>query len=238
MSVPARAEPGRQDLLRMGELAEASGVPAGTIKHYLREGLLPEPIKTSRNMAYYSLEFVDRIKLIKRLQEERFMPLKKIREVLADNPRRVQAIIDLEDRIVARAVRDKTAERITREQLKERFEIEDDALKALEEIGVISPETAGYGADDLQIIDAIARFRKSGYEETLGFTVYDALIYKKHLEKMVKEEIAVMRERMAGKVSEREAAELIEQGVEPLRDFIIALHAKLFVAELGRSTSG
>ena len=38
-------------LLRMRELAEATGVSAGTIKHYLREGLLPEPVKTSRNMA-------------------------------------------------------------------------------------------------------------------------------------------------------------------------------------------
>ena len=40
-------------LLKMSELAEASGVSAGTIKHYLREGLLPEPVRTSRNMAYY-----------------------------------------------------------------------------------------------------------------------------------------------------------------------------------------
>ena len=42
--------PDTAELLRMGELAEASGVPAPTIKHYLREGLLPEPVKTSRNM--------------------------------------------------------------------------------------------------------------------------------------------------------------------------------------------
>ena len=51
-------------LLRMKQLAEASGVPAPTIKHYLREGLLPEPVKTSRNMAYYPQEFVERIRLI------------------------------------------------------------------------------------------------------------------------------------------------------------------------------
>ena len=38
-------------LLKMSELAEQSGVSAGTIKHYLREGLLPEPVRTSRNMA-------------------------------------------------------------------------------------------------------------------------------------------------------------------------------------------
>ena len=83
------------DLLRMGELAEASGVPAPTIKHYLREGLLPEPVKTSRNMAYYPPEFVDRIKLIKQLQEERFMPLKAIKSVLDEDPERARALVEL-----------------------------------------------------------------------------------------------------------------------------------------------
>ena len=52
------------------------------MRHYLREGLLPEPVKTSRNMAYYPPEFVDRIRLIKQLQEERFMPLRVIRDLL------------------------------------------------------------------------------------------------------------------------------------------------------------
>ena len=86
------------ELLRMGELAEASGVPAPTIKHYLREGLLPEGVKTSRNMAYYPPEFVDRIRLIKRLQEERFMPLRAIKEVLDDGTDRAEALLALEDR--------------------------------------------------------------------------------------------------------------------------------------------
>ena len=67
-----------QELLRISELAERAEVPVATVRHYLREGLLPEPVKTSRNMAYYPPEFVDRIRLIKQLQEERFMPLKVI----------------------------------------------------------------------------------------------------------------------------------------------------------------
>ena len=81
----------------MSELAEASGVSAGTIKHYLREGLLPDPVKTSRNMAYYPPEFVERIALIKRLQEDRFMPLKAIRRVLEDSPERARALVEVED---------------------------------------------------------------------------------------------------------------------------------------------
>ena len=79
----------------MSELAETSGVSAATIKHYLREGLLPEPVKTSRNMAYYPPEFVERIRLIKQLQEERYMPLKVIKELLDEDPERAHQLIEL-----------------------------------------------------------------------------------------------------------------------------------------------
>ena len=93
----------------MRELAEAAGVSAGTIKHYLREGLLPEPVKTSRNMAWYPREFVERVQLIKQLQEERFLPLKVIREVLEQGEdeggsERLRALIELEDRVLERAL--------------------------------------------------------------------------------------------------------------------------------------
>src|SRR5207244_9185725 len=81
-------------LLKMRELAAASGVSAGTIKHYLREGLLPEPVRTSRNMAYYPPEFVERIRLIKQLQEERFMPLKVIKRMIDRDPERARAMVE------------------------------------------------------------------------------------------------------------------------------------------------
>src|SRR5262249_56302670 len=97
----ARGEGGRRGL---GERAGAWGVRVPTIKHYLREGLLPEPVKTSRNMAYYSPEFVDRIKLIKQLQEERFMPLRAIKSVLEEGPERARALVELEDRILDRSL--------------------------------------------------------------------------------------------------------------------------------------
>src|SRR5579859_3802290 len=94
-------------MLKMSELAERSGVSAATIKHYLREGLLgreAEVVRTSRNMAYYPPQFVDRVRLIKRLQEERFMPLRVIRELIGTDPDRAARLIELEDRILEQAV--------------------------------------------------------------------------------------------------------------------------------------
>ena len=103
-----------EGMLKMSELAEQSGVSAGTIKHYLREGLLPEPVRTSRNMAYYPPEFVERIRLIKRLQEDRFMPLRLIKGVIDEDPGRAHALIELEDRILQRAAAAQEQGRVSR----------------------------------------------------------------------------------------------------------------------------
>ena len=43
---PQSAAPAKE-LLKISELAERADVPVATVHHYLREGLLPEPVKTS-----------------------------------------------------------------------------------------------------------------------------------------------------------------------------------------------
>jgi DNA-binding transcriptional MerR regulator len=226
------AEP-QPELLRMGELAEASGVPAPTIKHYLREGLLPEPVKTSRNMAYYPPEFVDRIRLIKQLQEERFMPLKVIREVLDSDPERARAMVELEDRILESALAGERT-RTSAAEVRERYDVPADVLDRLAEIEVLSPNSRGYTPSDVRIIEAIGRFRAGGYEEAIGFTVYDTLRYKRAMEELVREEVEVLMERVAGKMPTQRAIEMIEAGAEPLKDLIAAMHTKQLIAELER----
>ena len=201
----------RNGMLKMAELAEASGVSAGTIKHYLREGLLPEPVKTSRNMAWYPPDFVERIQLIKDLQERRFMPLKAIK-----------GILDLEGE----------ATRISAAELKRRYGVPQEVLDRLAELEVITPTSRGYGASDVRIVEAISRFRAGGYDEKIGFTVYDTLRYKRAMEELVKEEVEVLMERLGGDQDAQRAAQLIEKGAEPLRDLISALHSKALVAEL------
>ena len=220
-------------LLKMKELAEASGVSAGTIKHYLREGLLPEPVRTSRNMAYYPPEFVERIRLIKQLQEERFMPLKLIRSMMHEDPDRARALVELEDRILERA-RQGERSRVSAAELRRRYEVPQEVLDRLAELEVISPNSRGYGERDAEIVAAISRFRAGGYDERIGFTVYDTLRYKRALEELVKEEVEVLMQRLAGELDPDRAADLISSGAEPLNELIAALHQKLLVAELQR----
>ena len=219
--------------LRMRELAAASGVSAGTIKHYLREGLLPEPVKTSRNMAYYPPEFVERIRLIKQLQEERFMPLKVIKNMIDRDPERARAMVELEDRVLERALAGEEA-RVSRAELERRYEVPREVLERLAELEVLTPNSRGYSPSDVKIVEAIARFRAGGYDERIGFTVYDTIRYKRALEELVKEEVEVLMERLAGQMETERALELIDSGAEPLQDLIGALHSKLLVAELKR----
>jgi DNA-binding transcriptional MerR regulator len=227
---------GQRELLRMGELAEASGVSAATIKHYLREGLLPEPVKTSRNMAYYPPEFVDRIRLIKQLQEERFMPLRVIRSMLDEDPDRARTLVELEDRILERALAGERT-RTSAAEVRERYDVPAEVLDRLEEIEVLSPNSRGYTPSDVKIIEAISRFRAGGYEEAIGFTVYDTLRYKRAMEDLVREEVEVLMDRVAGKMDPDRAMELIEAGAEPLKDLIAAMHTKCLIAELERQRS-
>jgi DNA-binding transcriptional MerR regulator len=233
----AKAAGDRQrELLRMGELAEASGVSAATIKHYRREGLLPEPVKTSRNMAYYPPEFVERIRLIKQLQEERFMPLRVIREVLDEDPDRARALVELEDRILERALEGERT-RTPASEVRKSYDVPAEVLDRLEEIEVLSPNSRGYTPSDIRIIEAISRFRAGGYGEAIGFTVYDTLRYKRAMEELVREEVEVLMDRVAGKMDPDRAMELIEAGAEPLKDLIAAMHTKVLIAELERQRS-
>jgi DNA-binding transcriptional MerR regulator len=209
----------RGDLLKMSELAERSGVSAGTIKHYLREGLLgqgDDVVRTSRNMAYYPPDYVDRIRTIKRLQEERYMPLRAIKDALEA------------------AAADRDNERVSVAEARRRYDIPQNVLDRLRDIGVLDPSAKGYDADDVKIIEAISRFRAGGYDEALGFTVYDTLRYQKALTPLVEEEVRVLLERVAGEVTVDRAVDIIASGREPLRDLIGAMHSKLLLAELRR----
>lgn len=53
--------------MRIGELARRGGVPVGTVKYYLREGLLPPGELTSVTQAHYDEAHVDRLNLVKAL---------------------------------------------------------------------------------------------------------------------------------------------------------------------------
>lgn len=75
MNVPQR--------YRIGALAELTGTSRETIHFYLRKGLLPRPQKGGRTSAFYGEEHVERLRAIRRLREEKYLPLAVIGKLLA-----------------------------------------------------------------------------------------------------------------------------------------------------------
>ncbi|MEW1735003.1 MerR family transcriptional regulator [Nocardia beijingensis] len=69
--------------MRIAELSRASGVPAATIKYYVREGLLPPGVRTHRNQAEYSDSHVGRLRLIRALVDIGGVSIEAAKELLA-----------------------------------------------------------------------------------------------------------------------------------------------------------
>ena len=208
----AKPAAGDRPGLKISELAEAAGVSAGTVKHYLREGLLgrgDEIVRTSRNMAWYPTGYVERIRMIKRLQEQRFLPLRLIKELLADRPPRTpRRAVDLPAQMLDR----------------------------LAELGILTPDEHGYDSDDVALIAAIGRLREGGDDAALGFTVHDALRYRDALRPLVEREVEMLVERL-GDVDPDRAAAIVRAGLGPLRELIGAMHSKLLLDGLRRVVS-
>ena len=71
-------------LLKMKQLADATGVAKSTILLYVKKGLLPKPVKTSPNMAYYDPVCIERIVFIKKIQASHRLPLAAIKGLIRE----------------------------------------------------------------------------------------------------------------------------------------------------------
>lgn len=67
--------------LLIHELAQRAGISIRTIRYYIEEGLLPQPNYQGK-YSYYSMNFLDRLELIRRLKES-YLPLREIREIMS-----------------------------------------------------------------------------------------------------------------------------------------------------------
>jgi DNA-binding transcriptional MerR regulator len=154
---------------RIGELADRAGVSVATIKFYIREGLLPPPpVKTGRTMAYYDAQYLERLRTIRRLREEHYLPLRVIRAVLAE---RGDAPLTEADAATLAAVAPGVLSRLdpvpaapphTRADILAAYpKLSPDELALLEEMGLVGGEH-GYTASDLELLEALRRAEEAG----------------------------------------------------------------------------
>jgi DNA-binding transcriptional MerR regulator len=234
---------GEPQLIKMAELAKRSGVPGPTIKHYIREGLLPGPeVRTSRNMAYYDARLPARIRVIKELQAERFLPLRVIAELLEPAPSaKIRADRDAQHRralgSLAPVVADDrvSSQRRKRSEVIKTFGLTRAELDSLEKHGVLElkgeGETAGYTGVDLELLDILADVRRLGLGDIFPPSVAEP--YLAAVKKLVELEIDVFRHRALSAKLPAPLPDVAKQAVELGERLIINLRAKILPEMLG-----
>jgi DNA-binding transcriptional MerR regulator len=234
---------GEPDLIKMSELSKRSGVPGPTIKHYIREGLLPGPeVRTSRNMAYYDARLPGRIRVIKELQAERFLPLRVIGELLEPAPSdKIRADRDAQQRkalgSLAPVVSDERlgSQRRKRSEVIKTFGLTKVELDGLEKQGVLElkgeGETAGYAGVDLKLLDILADVRRLGLGDIFPVSVAEP--YMTAVRKLVEFEIDLFRHRALSAKLPAALPDIAKQAVELGERLVVSLRAKILPEVLG-----
>jgi DNA-binding transcriptional MerR regulator len=68
--------------MKISELSSRTHIPKETIHFYVREGLIPRPRKRGKNVADYDESYIERILLIKEIQDHFFLPLSLIKAII------------------------------------------------------------------------------------------------------------------------------------------------------------
>lgn len=195
--------------LRMRDLTALTGLDRQTIHFYIQAGLLPEGDKTGRNTALYDRGHVERIALIRRLQREKFLPLRAIRAVLdgdeaAFEPSQRKLLLDVKAQLRSQGFRSTPTgapeDLVPVEPLLAKHGLgraDFDEMKALGLIDVLrapsSSKSARGGALSIRQRDAfrieiLGAIRAAGLTRDLGFVASDLLLYEEAMQRLFEQE--------------------------------------------------
>jgi DNA-binding transcriptional MerR regulator len=201
--------------MRIDELAQRASVPTRTIRYYTQQGLLPSPRLRGR-VGFYDESHLDRLRLIKELQEKRFLPLSVISSVV----RHFEAGADLETMLTPLDIvfqpRWDAAERreFTRSELAEEAGVDGTVVDAAEDMGFLFPIRRGrerrYTADDVQMLAVAAQWLDLGIPRSLG------RLYRDSLEEISKMQVKAFNQSVVAPLASEQLAP--EDARERLRD--------------------
>lgn len=219
-------------MLKIAELADRSGVPIPTLKHYLREGLIRAAKKTGRTMSWYDEATVARVRAIKELQERQYLPLDLIKRALAsetapDELAAANAIADV-------LAKHRGARTLTRAELIERG-VREDELTWLQAAGLAVPTgpEQTYAGDDLAILQTLGAARRAGISPAM-LPLEIVGEYVVALRRLVDIELRMFRAGVLAKANREQVAALTTVATEQSERLVVLLRRKLLLPTLQR----
>jgi DNA-binding transcriptional MerR regulator len=219
--------------LKIRDLVERTGVSRETVHYYIRDGLLPKPRKRGRNIADYDESYVERIRTIKELQDNYFLPLAVIKNILKYRKKSPegQSFLGLRREYFRPVDQLLPSEIAGEEAFRKATGLGRKWLVKMEEWGIISPELRDgekvYSQDDITLGKLVVEMDEIGIGVKDGFDP-EAL---KHYRDMFREIVIMSHkyyiEATLGKLSPEEFSKRIVQGREIMSAFFYHLYRKL-----------
>jgi DNA-binding transcriptional MerR regulator len=207
--------------LKMKDLERATGVGRETIRFYIRNGLLPEPERPGRNVAWYDESFVSRINLIKELQGKRFLPLHVIRAIVgveaAPSRDEVQTLLELDGKLfpAVDGTANPSPERLV--DVVKRTGLTMKEVRDCIAVGLIetSRRNKEEWLDDInvRILEILAKLRAAGFTEERGFVAEHYRLYVDFIAWLAREELRIFTGGTTGKASNEELVQMAEAGI-------------------------
>lgn len=225
--------PDAAPVYKMKDLCELTGLSRQAIHFYIQQGLVPEGKKTGRNMAYYGPEHVDRLRLVRTLQEERFLPLKAIRALLAGEtaglaPAQRNVLGEVATRLGASLGAQARPTMVDAAEACARHGVTMAELQRMVEIGLAAARPGADGrlevsTESLWLLDIFGQLRAAGFSAELGFTPDDILIYDEAVTTLFQRETAMLVDRMEHLPPEQ-SAQMIAKILPLIHAIVIHLH--------------
>ena len=219
---------------RMKDLCEATGLPRQAIHFYIQQGLLPPGQKTGRNMAWYDEEHLERLRLIKKLQHEQFLPLKAIKALFDGedgvfSPRQHAFLAGVKERLAeSLTTSEDRSPTLTPEEIAERTGIDPADAERAFELGLVGGARVDgalrVAAADAWIFEVFGQVRALGFTPDLGFGVEDMALYQDAITEHLNEEVRLVFDRLSELPPEKVAI-MIEAVVPILDHYIMRLHS-------------
>jgi DNA-binding transcriptional MerR regulator len=232
----ARKAPAEREgwTLRMRELCARTGVPRPVVHFYIREGLVPPGRKTGANAALYGDVHVARILLVRRLQHERFLPLKAIRALLEHRdevftPSQLAFLGEVKARL---AQSEHLGERegpawLPVAQALAAHGLDQGDLDALVDAGLVTvrdtPEGAALDPEGVPALALWAALRAAGFTTERGFTARDL----RHCDEAAARLVEVHAGLLAGRLERLEvgqAAAMLDRALPLISEFLGRCH--------------
>ncbi len=223
-----------QASIKMKELEERTGINREAIRFYIREGILPEPEKPKRNVAFYSEIHIKRLLAIKFMQQEREMSLARIKSILASgefdshpNPGSLQGLEELLPALVdgTAPAEDKLLSELAEDSGLSINEITDLANAGIIDISEMDGDKY-IGFRDAIILKKWGQAREVGYTEARGYGLEYLKLYQQSMAQLAKFEIEQFFSVFSEELNSEAAASTAARGIEVANDILRQMHTK------------